>query len=198
MKKSHRDGTKGHWTGWVLGLGMVANLCLSLSVYAGGAGHNFGTGPQQCAPCHMVTDNGTTDPDIGAIHGSDRPAGAYTMYRTQEGNQGVLDAASRLCLSCHDGVNAAQKHAPRGGANLGTNLGNDHPVGVSYPPRGRDGMPLRRYKARPGNGLALVKVNSTDVVGCTTCHDPHGGRHKAMLRVDLHGSKLCFQCHDME
>lgn len=55
---------------------------------------------------------------------------------------GVWDAdtgPSRMCLSCHDGTVAVDSHysmtgstAITGGANLTTDLSDDHPIGVSY------------------------------------------------------------------
>jgi doubled CXXCH motif protein len=144
--------------------------------------------------------------DAAAIQGSlDQPGGS-----------------SKLCLSCHDGtiaignVNAlngvgsvtiAMQGTGPGGTmppgsgtttgftrNLGTDLGNDHPISVSYTNALalRDGE-LRQVDANqqfpPGSGTTLgvrgspgyrpllplepTGAGGTGQVQCATCHDPH-------------------------
>ena len=139
-----------------------------------------------------------------------------------------LDGASRLCLSCHDGTVAldsfkGSNHTTSNGlgitgaANLGTDLSNDHPVGLT--------AVIADYKAyyKPvtgilaANKLKLVKTSvpyaaggkdmygtaltgNEYAVSCVTCHDVHNGAGVdagvGLLRVTNAGSALCLSCHN--
>jgi len=144
---------------------------------------------------------------------------------------------SLVCLSCHDGTqgvdvvinipgtdgyNAAG--APMDGiattmtagvALLGTNLQNDHPVGIPYAGGGVNfganaaagsgtdtafkavtgtvtksfttlsELPL--YKGNEGTPLAYVE--------CASCHDPHEWTNPTFLRVPNTDSAICTACH---
>ncbi|NIA21349.1 MAG: hypothetical protein GWP05_05135 [Anaerolineaceae bacterium] len=104
-----------------------------------------------------------------------------------------LDMASRLCLSCHDGQTAVDSYGGNqgyemitGSANIGTDLRNDHPIGVDYP------TDNNRYKPTPN--LPLFGVGGT--VECSTCHDPHENANGSFLRLSNSGSAMCLECHD--
>ena len=65
----------------------------------------------------------------------------YTVYSspTMNATVGQPGASSKLCLSCHDGTVAVDSYGGRtgtvtitGGANFGTALSNDHPIGITY------------------------------------------------------------------
>lgn len=101
---------------------------------------------------------------------------------------------------------------------IGTDLRNDHPVGVRFPGGGPGqdfNAPTRTqgsitYYDTNGNG----KLDSADVrfydtgegpeVECASCHDPHGvpsaGRGSpflpTFLRVSPSGSAICLTCHN--
>ena len=99
-------------------------------------------------------------------------------------------------------------------ALIGTDLTNDHPVGVTFPavngpgtdwntPGGVKGSSL--YFDMNGNGkMDKAEVRTYDGrVECASCHDPHGVPSAGpgsmfkptFLRVDNAGSALCLTCH---
>lgn len=195
-----------------------------------------------CKPCHTphnadITVTGrlwahTMSSQVTyQYHGSRITAADNTT--TQDGANGTitaatdLDGASRLCLSCHDGTVAldsfkGSNHASNGigitgSANLGTDLSNDHPVGLlaviaDYKPYYKPVAGILALKQ-----LKLVKTSvaygatAKDVYGnvltgneyavsCVTCHDVHNGSNVdagvGLLRVTNAGSALCLSCHN--
>ncbi|MFZ0888017.1 MAG: cytochrome c3 family protein [Candidatus Binataceae bacterium] len=116
---------------------------------------------------------------------------------------GQPSGASRLCLSCHDGILAMSKLRvmPQGmlsslgpltgKASLGTDLSRDHPVSFIY-----------------NSALALSKEDLVDPVAlpptapledgqmqCSSCHDPHEDRIANFLRIDPRSGAACTVCH---
>lgn len=173
--------------------------------YAGGligSKHDFSDGgrlgPDLCTPCHtphqparQVAADGTLRVTRGGEGRALRPTGWGDT---------LLDNASLLCLSCHDGVVApdvfVSSHAatwseagtlgPGGGRNRLTS----HPVGVRYP------QSAEKYHSAG----AVVSDGRMKLPGgriqCTTCHDPHNTqRHAGMLRTSNERSRLCLACH---
>ena len=134
---------------------------------------------------------------------------------------------SLACLSCHDGTLAVGDvlNAPDDGGNttynaaytgldaagkiidtktkIGTDLSNDHPIGITY----RDDLnmsgPLGTAGLNSASGLTLVKLFPTNATGskvqCASCHDVHNhGVDKVtapFLRDTMVSSKLCSNCH---
>jgi len=100
--------------------------------------------------------------------------------------------------------------------NIGTDLSDDHPVGVQLPDpavydfnatTGTDGT-LKFYDGNVNGRADTDEVrfyNTGDgyEVECASCHDPHGApsagvgsvRIASFLRVDNNGSTLCLTCH---
>ncbi|HWP13300.1 MAG TPA: cytochrome c3 family protein [Ramlibacter sp.] len=132
---------------------------------------------------------------------------------------GLNPIASQGCLACHSsgaGIVGA-------GATdftvfvIGTDLRNDHPVGVRFPTVGpgvdfnpptatRSG--LRWFDtdgdARPDtNEVRVYDSGDGFAVECASCHDPHGVPsggagslfNPSFLRVSNAGSELCLTCH---
>jgi predicted CXXCH cytochrome family protein len=102
-----------------------------------------------------------------------------------------------------------------GGA--GGDLSHDHPVGVKYPASGYiDPATWTRtgYTTAAGVVVAYVKADGTaggtvagggfeleggnvkgvGVVGCGSCHSPHGDTYN-FLTISNYGSQLCMTCH---
>jgi predicted CXXCH cytochrome family protein len=131
-------------------------------------------------------------------------AGGFTVYASTTMNATVNPPGpnSLTCLSCHDGVGNmgdtfvgtdSPLTTPQlvGYALVGTNLGNDHPVGIAYP------------VAVPGQfkdiSAAATPLYATRVE-CGSCHDPHGTSDAgtgglSFLRTGP-GVDLCAVCHD--
>lgn len=136
------------------------------------------------------------------------PAGPYTMYNaayspTMDMTVGAAPGdASMACLSCHDGTIAYDAYTgnptpdatvmlPANAAYVGTDLTNDHPVGVTY-----DNTLDTSFNA-PGS-LALAKLYGTggDQVECASCHNPHDqDTHGSFLIASNAASALCTDCH---
>lgn len=104
---------------------------------------------------------------------------------------GAPGARSRTCLSCHDGTqnvgavnNGISESLAPVPANhvVGTDLTNDHPVGVSIPVNSQ-------YQNPPGaSGIILASTT----VECASCHEPHSNA-TSFLRAT--GAQICSACH---
>ncbi len=177
-----------------------------------GTGHDFSSEVWSegriCLPCHVPHDAQTDDDGSTMVLWNHSVTNeTFTMYsgfvlerldRDQDEQPG---GASKLCLSCHDGATAVDAFG--GGpespsmyatdTSLGTDLRDDHPIGIQYPPDGLAGF-------KPRANLSPVKLVSwggrTDRVECTSCHEPHSDDFGMFLRMDNTGSALCLQCHD--
>jgi len=97
---------------------------------------------------------------------------------------------------------------PAGITQIGTDLRNDHPVGVVY--RGDETNPpaslLPTGTALPagfviagdrdGNpGPTIGDLLRDGKVECVSCHDPHLGDNPTFLRLPNNNSDLCTTCH---
>ncbi len=99
---------------------------------------------------------------------------------------------------------------PAGITQIGTDLRNDHPVGVIY--RGDDADPPASLLPtntplpsgfviagdKDGNpGPTIGDLLRANKIECVSCHDPHlgGTQHPTFLRLANTGSQLCLTCH---
>ncbi|NMG74064.1 cytochrome c3 family protein [Aromatoleum diolicum] len=123
-----------------------------------------------------------------------------------------LNNSGAGCLACHAPgafVNATDFRA----FVIGTDLRNDHPVGITFPTNNTDFKattgakgPTRFFDVE-GNGnldskdIRLYDTGDGPEVECASCHDPHGvdsgaGTFNAsFLRVSNDGSAVCLTCH---
>jgi mono/diheme cytochrome c family protein len=138
------------------------------------------------------------------------PAEAPGHMSLTTGNEG--------CLACH-ASNAGALGARATDFSMfviGTDLRNDHPVGVTYPPATNTDF-KRPTATRTGvswfdsdgdktpdtTEVRLYDSGEGYMVECASCHDPHGvptaGRGSqftpTFLRVANTGSQLCLTCH---
>lgn len=119
------------------------------------------------------------------------------------------------CLSCHSpGSGRNAQDFTR--ALIGTDLRDDHPVGVPLPASrlgefvrpDRSGDRLvfydRNANGRPdANEVRYYDAGAGATVECASCHDPHGVPDGVrgsrfvpkFLRVTLNGGALCLTCH---
>ncbi len=133
-----------------------------------------------------------------ALYGSGTFDGVATI--TQPGS------VSLACLSCHDGTVALENFSgvTTGTtyifhSNLGTNLGNDHPIGFVYDAAlaATDGA-LHDPTAQPSGlgGTIAEDLLRYDRIECVSCHDPHGRvAGRSLLIKSNVASGLCLTCH---
>jgi len=124
------------------------------------------------------------------------------------------------CLSCHSPAGGF----PGAGATdftafaIGTDLRNDHPVGIRYPVAAGAGTDFKdppRKEARLAyfdtngntradpNEIRLYNSGEGYEVECASCHDPHGVPsagpgsvfNATFLRISNAGSAVCLSCH---
>jgi predicted CXXCH cytochrome family protein len=158
-----------------------------------------------CRPCHAPHNAST---EVGYLWNHELSPGGWTLNSDADPNS-VMSSSSRLCLSCHDGSVAIDSYGGASGTryiggteNLGSDLTNDHPIGVLYPTTGT------RYNLADANGNVADSDPLITPVGqsahiengrvqCASCHYAHGTRaaYGMFLRVDNVGSKLCMTCH---
>lgn len=122
------------------------------------------------------------------------------------------------CMSCHSGPGGIEVATDFTVFAIGTDLRNDHPVGVAFPVAGGPGVDFNQPGATRGNvkffdlnGNGRPDTREVRVydsgdgfeVECASCHDPHGvpsaGAGSSFiptfLRVANAGSALCLTCH---
>jgi predicted CXXCH cytochrome family protein len=195
-----------------------------------------------CKPCH--TPHNAIAPELtGRIWAHELSTATYTLHgssvtglgtrldNTRAGGQADMDSATRLCLSCHDGSvaldsfmgktgpvtgNTIGQEYPAGGGDLGTDLSNDHPVGLShvYKEETKHGSysykPIADAKAAgirfvtqsttrtyvDQDGATVTKANES--ISCISCHDVHNGAGftTGLLRMDNAASSMCLACHN--
>jgi predicted CXXCH cytochrome family protein len=155
-----------------------------------------------CVFCHTPHN---AKPTV-ALWNRDLPGVTYTLYEssTLQATLNQPTGSSRLCLSCHDGVLAlgSLRVPPKGTtftlgpltgkASLGTNLSADHPISFVYD----SALALKRGQlADPSSLPSNIRLDDTQQLQCTTCHDPHEDRQPQFLRVDNRFGALCTACH---
>ncbi len=185
---------------------LACTLLLACVAVAGGtivgSRHDLSSGVgnnQVCVPCHAPHNAYPSNTVTMALWNLTETTQAFTMYTTARGNTGTPDGSSLLCLSCHDGVTAMDNYGGRAGggtvmtgsAVVGTDLSNDHPIGIEYPASDP------AYLAVPLNGLPLYNDGAKDRVECSSCHDVHGTGLNMFLRRSTDSSSLCLSCDNL-
>ena len=147
----------------------------------------------------------------------------YTIYSsaTLDGTTSQPSGVTKACLSCHDGTVAvgniaygkyagnldpgahgnATDYAANatmiGGALLGTDLSNDHPVSITYENTLDAGLRAPTNGRVSYNNITLQLYGaSNNMVECASCHNVHDDTNNPFLRASNSGSALCLVCHD--
>ena len=179
---------------------------------------NFAGGSVQvCVYCHAPHAATTATP----LWNHQSSAATYTMYTSPTLNATMGSQpgnTSKLCLSCHDGTVAidsfggtgaasTNKFGPTSPQNLGTNLGNDHPIGFAYDatlvtadPGLHDPVSTNVTIGTGNSGTIATKMLIAGQVECASCHDVHNSttgtaQEAKLLRVTATGSAICIVCH---
>jgi len=194
--------------GTIFIVAFVAGAALGAESNMAGSKHDMrltNSNRELCLPCH--TPHGG-DETVGYLwNHAYQPASAFTTWENA-----TLGDESLMCMGCHDGQTVRDNYG--GGKNsagyvlvgppaIGTDLTDDHPVGVEYPnssryaekTTGEDGDPV--VDIGDGKHLPLYRNATTgrDQVECATCHAVHNHTKDYLLRYENTGSALCLGCH---
>jgi hypothetical protein len=146
---------------------------------------------------------------------SDAPALLNQWPNPAPQHAGLTDTG---CLTCHSSTSIPGATDFKAFA-IGTDLRNDHPVGIRFPPTAGAGAdfndPQRKEtklayfdtnaNARPdSNEIRLYNSGESYEVECASCHDPHGVPsagpgsvfNATFLRVGNASSAVCRTCHN--
>lgn len=171
-----------------------------------------GTTTQVCVFCHTPHGASTSvkplwnrskSITIGNLYNSTTLDQTYSRPQVVSIKVGNSDA--KLCLSCHDGANVVSGllNPPNGettvyGApagfgssqlSIGTDLTNDHPIGMNYSlVAGADSAGFNL----PATGITFYDGG---VMWCSSCHDVHNDEFVPFLAKSNSGSGLCITCH---
>lgn len=145
---------------------------------------------QYCHAPHLWTASNIATTNTPLWNRNYNAAGVTPYGTTVAGNYSVPGAMSQTCLSCHVGntdlgsiVNGTSDVLGAIAAHgVGTDLRNDHPVGLIIP-----------ATAEYNNAQATYPVFG-GLVECASCHEPHtGGAGAKFLRTS--GLIACDACH---
>ncbi|MFZ2540281.1 MAG: cytochrome c3 family protein [Gallionella sp.] len=161
------------------------------------------------SPIVIVAPIAPIPPFFPGFPGVTLPAGEY--LGNGQGNDTIG------CLTCHSPVGSAAVTTGSEGPdfrlfNLGTDLRNDHPIGVTYPPNGPGtdfftpaGVSGTSNFFDDGDGkMEKAEIRTYDgKVECASCHDPHGvpGGGGVFIQTFLrknntNASAVCLTCHN--
>jgi hypothetical protein len=183
----------------------------------GGGGYGNGLGGQisSCQFCHAPHNvNAAIAAPLWNRNGNDQAntafAATFLPYKSPTLSQAAGYApggGSLTCLSCHDGQTnmgltfvgtqgfaTSVQMDPLSFANIGKQLGNDHPVGVPY--ASANGM---KAQATLPAAISQHLYGASKSVECGTCHDPHGdwdGATGGLSFLRWSAASLCSQCHN--
>lgn len=236
------------------GLLSASALAIGLSVIAQpaaaaitGSAHDLSSGLttlEICVFCH--TPHGANVDVPAPLWNKGTTTSTYIPYTssTMDGAANV-GSVSLACLSCHDGSQAVDNMINQPGSggynvggvsafggstigtavsNLGSDLSNDHPIGMVYCGAlsaddaatntvGVGGCLDDSFTATVATDAASGRFwvdtdasgtyQKTDMplyvdgqVECATCHDPHTPDNGTFLRIANDGSAVCLACHD--
>ncbi|MCL7488635.1 MAG: cytochrome c3 family protein [Desulfobulbaceae bacterium] len=133
----------------------------------------------------------------------------YTLYSspTMDVIADQPGAASKVCLACHDGTISIDSFGGMSGsisiggnADVGTNLADDHPVGIDWNHQTAGSACTTCHPIIWVDSVAIMTFPPTPMfngkVECPSCHDPHNGFDLPhLVRDTMAGSQLCFNCH---
>lgn len=160
-----------------------------------------------CIFCHTTHAGNTQAP----LWNREESRVVYNLYdsSTLYSKPDQPNGASKLCLSCHDGTIALGKVVSRKqefamfdtsmgriphtrGANLGSDLSDDHPVSFNPSPAVNASDKL----IHPSSSDP-VRYDLDGNLQCTTCHDPHDNRFTKFLVKDDRNGAICKTCHQL-
>jgi predicted CXXCH cytochrome family protein len=180
-----------------------------------GSKHDFTTAAGQvCVACH-APHNAAVLADAPLWNHQLNAAQTYTVYAsaTMNATVGQPGSTSKLCLSCHDGTLAVNNFGGvttatnklTGTTNLGTDLSNDHPIGITYDTAlsTADGAlkdpsttTVTIGDAKTKTGLLSAVMLYANKLECASCHDVHNTFAVATTKmVKTSATTICTTCH---
>lgn len=150
------------------------------------------------------------------------PAGsAFTLYTSSptldfkgktvgSPNGLAADSVSLFCMSCHDGATSLGAYGTTkepagnfnvtdkitGNANLGTGLGDDHPISFKYSESTSD-TTIKASPTAKGVAVPFFKAGGqTGIMECSSCHAVHDNTEEPFLRTTRANSAICYACHN--
>jgi predicted CXXCH cytochrome family protein len=170
-----------------------------------------GTGGEICIVCHTPHNADTTVSEAPLWNHAITAVQNFTVYASPTfdgGPSGQPGGASMLCLSCHDGTVALDAfgggagtpgNVISGGALIGTDLSNDHPISFTYDSAlaTADGGLADPASASSGLGGTIDQdMLFAGNMECASCHDVHDNSISPFLRVSNDASGMCLTCHN--
>jgi predicted CXXCH cytochrome family protein len=175
-----------------------------------------------CVFCHTPHNSSPSGPlwnrqDSGATYDVYASSTLATTLSPNSPQLGQPTGSSKLCLSCHDGtiaigsllnlpgkgfgtadlsvtgagVDPSGRLTSASTSYIGTDLRDDHPISFDY----GLSFPSNPEINDPASFPPEVKLDSTNMVQCVSCHDPHGTVNPKFLVASLEGGALCNTCH---
>ncbi|MGE3182049.1 MAG: cytochrome c3 family protein [Phycisphaerae bacterium] len=172
----------------------------------------FGPGPVRatnedriCIFCHTPHNASPAAP----LWNRHNPRTHYRIYQssTTDARVDQPGAASKLCLSCHDGsiaigltrgsetpIPMTHPLIPTGPSDLTNDLSDDHPIGFRFDRQ----LTNRDSQLRlPDLVDHRIPLGERGQLECTACHDPHNNEFGDFLRLPTRRGALCITCHDL-
>jgi len=206
---------------WLFALVSAALLSFGGGTSASAAGisntdhdlRSIATGTTElCIFCHTPHTTSALSPEA-PLWNRNIPSGTFNMYDSTVSPTIDMTVATQPqgvslgCLSCHDGATAFNSlirtagqtitttpATMSGGAALGLNLTNDHPISVTYDTA--QDPDFKTLASVQSSTLVRLFGASNNQVECASCHDPHDDTNMPFLRAPNTNSQLCFVCHD--
>jgi predicted CXXCH cytochrome family protein len=192
----------------------VAGLAASAGTIVGSK-HDFTTSAGQvCVACH-APHNTAVLADAPLWNHQLNAAQTYTVYAstTMNATVGQPGSTSKLCLSCHDGTlavnnfggvtTATNKITTTG--NLGTDLSNDHPIGITYDDalatadgalKAPSTTSVTIGDAKTKTGMLSAVMLFGNKLECSSCHDVHNAFAVVGTKmVKTTAATICTTCH---
>lgn len=150
-----------------------------------------------CAACH-IPHNGVNSAGTVLWSQTIPASGGFTMYYSGTMSAGDLSVTSESlkCLGCHDDATTIHSTGTISNAAfiglgtldgiVGTDLTNDHPVGVQ--------LVVSADMQAPTNAKTFTS-GGNEYVECGSCHNPHDNSLGAFLITTNDASALCLDCH---
>lgn len=227
MKKLNIKLTQMLASGSVLALSLLAAGTVNAGTIVG-TDHDMSgsgwSGGEICVVCHTphTSDTSVIEAPLWNHELTTRTFAMYSSPTLDATQDAQPTGASKLCLSCHDGVTAIDSFGGNTGSNVMTgdhavgssdNLTDDHPISIVYdttlsttdpglfdPATRNVTVGAGGDKTRTGTVAELMVPDGK--VQCSSCHDVHnnfvgpGTNDQPFLRVSKANSQICLTCHN--